>query len=163
MYKILKNVLNIKVILGAIIFAGTVFAALLAILWSARANRNPQVQLTAILSIIKAPTITPLVPITTPTLTLAPTDVQEEPAPSGDIVIGDYVQVSGTEGDGLRLHETAGVSSGVTYIATEAEVFLVKDGPVDLDGYTWWSLEGPYSENAKGWGVANYLEVVQNP
>jgi len=81
----------------------------------------------------------------------------------GEIKIGDYVQVTGTGGDGLRLHETAGVASKVNYIAIDSEVFIVKDGPVDADGYVWWELQDPYTDDMVGWGVANYLAVVQNP
>jgi hypothetical protein len=163
MFRFLKNLLNIKVILGAVFFGIGVFAVLLGVLWSARANGILQVPATAILKVIEAPTQTPLVPSITSTPTPSPSAVQQTPLPSGDIAIGNYVQVSGTGGDGLRLHETAGVSSKVNYIAIEAEVFLVKDGPIDTDGYEWWQLQDPYTDRAVGWGVANYLVVVQNP
>lgn len=163
MFKILRNLLNIKVILGAIIFGAGVFAVLVGILWSAKAKSISQVPATAILNIIEAPIEPPLEPITTPIPTPSPTTSQQVPPPSGDIAVGNYVQVSGTGGDGLRLHNTAGVSSKVNYIAIEAEVLLVKDGPIDADGYVWWELQDPYTENAVGWGVANYLKVVQNP
>ena len=78
-------------------------------------------------------------------------------------MIGDYVQVSGTGGDGLRLHQEAGVSSDVRYIAIEAQLFLVIDGPIVADGYTWWRLQDPYTDNTVGWGVGNYLVIVNNP
>jgi hypothetical protein len=163
MFKFLRSLLNFKVILGAFIFAAGVFAVLVGMLWTARAKGIPQVPATAILSVIEASTQTPLAPIATPTPAVSPTTSQQEPPPSGDIAVGDYVQVSGTGGDGLRLHKSAGVSSGVQYIALEAEVFLVKDGPIEADGYAWWYLQDPYTENAVGWGAANYLAVVQSP
>ena len=163
MFKILRNLLNIKVILGAIIFGVGIFAVLVCILWTAKAKTNPQVPATAILNIIKAPTQTALAPKETSTPAATPTSSQREPPPSVDIAINDYVQVSGTGGDGLRLHKTAGVSGEVRYIAIEAEVFLVKDGPIEADGYIWWLLQDPYTENQAGWGVGNYLVVVQNP
>ena len=163
MFKILRTLLNIKVILGAIVFAIGVFAVLVGIIWTAKAKGIIQVPATAILNIIEAPTETPLGQITTPTPALTPTSSQEVPPPSGDIAIGNYVQVSGTGGEGLRLHNTAGVASKVNDIAIEAELFLVKDGPIDADGYIWWELQDPYTENVVGWGVANYLKVVQNP
>jgi hypothetical protein len=163
MFRSLRQWVNFKVILSAILFAVCVFGALLGILWSAKAKNIPNAPATAILNIIKAPTITPPVPITTPTLTPEPTSTQDVPLPSGVIVVGDYVQVTGTGGDGLRLHATAGVSSEVHYTAMDAEVFLVKDGPIETDGYVWWLLQDPYTENSVGWGVANYLAVVSNP
>lgn len=162
MFRSIRNWLNIKVILGAIIFAVCVFAILLAILWSAKAKNVPVVPATAMLNIIEVPTVTPPAPVTTPTPTAEATSARQPPTPGGEINVGDYVQVSGTGGDGLRLHVTAGVSSEVKYIAIESEVFLVKDGPIDADGYVWWLLQDPYSENG-GWGVANYLAVRQNP
>src|SRR4030042_2666555 len=163
MLKIIRNLLDIKVIIGAIIFAVGIFAVFVIILWSAKAESITQVPAIAILHVIEAPTETPLAPSATQTLVPTPTSAEQVPLPSGDIAIGDYVQVSGTGGDGLRLHVEAGVSSDVRYIAIEAEVFLVKDGPFVADGYTWWRLQEPYTENAVGWGVGNYLLIVNNP
>lgn len=163
MFKILRNLLNFKVILGGIVFALGVFAVLVAFLSASKANSITPIPATAIFHTIEVPTQTPIAPVPTPTLIPTPSSSQAVPPPSGDIAIGNYVQVSGTGGDGLRLHKEAGVSSAVNYIAIEAEVFLVKDGPVNADGYIWWLLQDPYTENAAGWGVGNYLLIVQNP
>jgi len=163
MMKTLKHYLNFKIILAAIIFALVVFGIFVGLLWSSRAKGSSQTPATAILNIIDAPTETPVAQPATPTIAVTPTSTQEVPPQGGDIAIGDYVQVSGTGGDGLRLHKSAGVSSEVQYIAIESEVFVVKDGPMSADGYIWWLLQDPYSENATGWGVANYLAIVQNP
>jgi hypothetical protein len=163
MIRILKLFLNFKIILAAIFFALIVFSVLVVLLWSSRGNMGLQIPATAMLSVIKAPTETPIAPVFTPTPITTPTPTQQEPVQGGNIAIGNYVQVSGTGGEGLRLHQNASISSDVRYIAIEAEVFVVKDGPVDADGYTWWLLQDPYSEDAAGWGAANYLVVVQNP
>jgi hypothetical protein len=164
MIRLLRTWLNFKVLLGGILFALVIFASFLFLLWSAKVKNASQVPGTAILNIILAPTATPPAPITTPTPTPTPTPESGQiPLPSGEIKTGDYVQVAGTGGDGLRLHVTAGVSSKVNYVAIEAEVFLVKEGPSVVDGYTWWYLQDPYTSDAVGWGVANYLAVVQNP
>jgi len=48
-------------------------------------------------------------------------------------------------------------------LGSEAEVFRVQDGPREVDGYTWWYLVGPFDETRRGWAVANYLQIVQNP
>lgn len=160
--KSIRSWLNIRVILGGILFAVIVFTVLVGILWLFRAEQNNQAPSTAIVRIIEVPTITP----TAPTRTTTTPDIvssQQAPPPAGNISIGDFVQISGTGGDGLRLHESAGVSTKVQYVALEAEVFTIKDGPVDADGYVWWLLEDPYNQNAAGWGVANYLAIVQNP
>jgi hypothetical protein len=163
MFKFIRSLLSFKIIFGAIIFAIGVFAVFVVVLWSAKAKGIIQLPATAVFHIIEAPTETPLAPITTPTAVPTPSSSQQVPPPSSDIAVGNYVQVAGTGGEGLRLHTEAGVASEVRYIAIEAEVFLVKDGPVDTDGYIWWLLQDPYTENAGGWGVGNYLVVVQNP
>ena len=163
MLKILKYIFDYKVVLGAIVFGAGVFAVLVWVLWSAKSNNAAQVPATAVLKIIEAPTQTPPGIIITPTVTPAPTAAHATPVASGNIAVGDYVQVSGTGGDGLRLHDNAGVSTNVNYVAKESEVFIVKDGPIDADGFVWWELEDPYNNNTVGWGVANYLAVLPNP
>jgi hypothetical protein len=163
MFRSIRSWVNVKVVFGGIIFAVCVFAILLGVLWSARAQNIRIAPSTALLSVIEVPTSTPPIPVSTPMPTQAPTSEQQEPLPMGVIKIGDYVQVTGTGGDGLRLHETAGVAGKVNYVSIDTEVFKVKDGPVDADGYVWWELQDPYTDNVVGWGVANYLAVVQNP
>ena len=159
----IRSLFNIKVILGAIIFAGVVFAIFIGILWSAKAENLSAAPATAILNVIEAPTRTPIAPLASPTAIGTPSSTEQAPPVGEDISIGDYVQVSGTGGDGLRLHDSAGVSSKVSYIAIDTEVFSVKEGPVEADGYVWWLIQDPYTQKAAGWGVSNYLVVVQNP
>ncbi len=163
MLRFLRNLFNLKVILAAIVFALAIFGIMMLLLWTAKAKDVAPIPATAILNITAAPTSTPIAQIATPTIAITPTPTQGLPPASGNIAVGDYVQVSGTGGDGLRLHETAGVASEVSFIAIESEVLQVKEGPIEADGYTWWRLQDPYTENASGWGVANYLVVVQNP
>ncbi len=155
--------LNYKVLLAAVVFGLGMVGVLLAILYSAKARQVSQTPATAIVKIISAPTQTMPGIVFTPTPTLAPTAVQSTPTPSGDIAAGMYVQVSGTGGDGLRLHNEANVASKVNYVAIDAEVFIVTAGPVEADGYIWWELQDPVTKSAIGWGVANYLSVVKNP
>ena len=73
------------------------------------------------------------------------------------------MQISGTGGDGLRLRTEPGLESEVRMLGLEAEVFQVKDGPREVDGYNWWYLVAPVDTTRRGWAVANYLAVVQNP
>ncbi len=155
--------LSYKVLLAGVVFGLGMVAVLLVILYSAKATQTSQTPATAIVKIIQAPTQTLPGVIITPTPTLAPTAIQSTPTPSGDIILGVYVEVSGTGGDGLRLHNEANVASKVNYVAIDAEVFIVMAGPVEADGYIWWELQDPVSKNAIGWGVANYLSVVKNP
>jgi hypothetical protein len=163
MFRSIRDILNLKVLLAGVLFGLGMLALLLVVLYSAKSDHITAAPATAILKTIPAPTQTlPGMSITS-TPTLAPTDVHQTPTPSSDILVGSYVQVSGTGGDGLRLHENASVSGKVNYIAIDSEVFIVKDGPINADGYIWWELQDPFNDKAGGWGVANYLSVVPNP
>ena len=79
------------------------------------------------------------------------------------IGIGGYVQITGTEGQGLRIRLSAGLNAETVFRGEESEVFLVKDGPQIADGYTWWYLVAPYDETRAGWSAADFLAVVPSP
>lgn len=76
------------------------------------------------------------------------------------IGIGIYVQISGTEGQGLRLRTEPGVNSKIRFLGYESEVFKVVEGPTDADSYTWWKLEAPYDSTRTGWAAATFLQVI---
>ncbi|MBL8078009.1 MAG: hypothetical protein JNM55_08605 [Anaerolineales bacterium] len=156
----LKPYLNRWVILGAFGVAGTLLLiTLIAIGWtSPRFSPNvgfAPADLTMIpapthtLEFVPTPTVDPL--IGTPTLQ------------ANTIGIGGYVQISGTEGDGLRIRATAGLNGETVFRGEESEVFAVKDGPQEADGYTWWYLAAPYDDTRTGWAVADFLAVVPSP
>ncbi len=163
MLKSFFKLVNYKVILGGIFLGLLVFGGLIWILWSSKAAEINQTQATAILKIIEAPTATVLPSVTTSTPTIQATRSADVPLPGVEVKIGEYVQVFGTGGEGLRLHASPGVTSQVQYVAIDSEVFVVKDGPKNADGYVWWYLQDPYSTQASGWGAANYLAVVKGP
>ena len=116
---------------------------------------------------IPLPTATLTLPTTTPAIVETPgatTEITDlPPPPPGDLAVGAYVQVFGTGGDGLRLRTLPGLDNDVRLLGVEAEVFLVEDGPQQVDGFSWWYLVGPFDESRRGWAVSNYLAVVQNP
>jgi hypothetical protein len=114
---------------------------------------------TAVVLVIAAPTATPL---SLPTFRPSPTPKLElsTPAPNAQIKVGDYVQITGTGGDGLRVRSGAGIQNAPLFLGMESEVFQVTDGPKEADGITWWFLVAPYDENRKGWAASNYLAVV---
>jgi hypothetical protein len=118
---------------------------------------------TALLHVIAAPTDTPPLPTPLPSQTPTPEPGTPPPPPPGVINVGAYVQIHGTGTDGLRFRNEPGLQGTIRFVAIEAEVFRVIDGPQDLDGYTWWYLVAPYDENVRGWCVSNYLQVIQNP
>jgi hypothetical protein len=115
----------------------------------------------AVLTVIPAPSGTP-VPAATPTLdpnapTLIPT-----PAP-GEISVGSYVQIKGTEGQGLRIRSEPGLNSNPLFIGYDAEVFVIKDGPRQADGYSWYYLVAPYDETRAGWAASDFLNIIPAP
>ena len=80
---------------------------------------------------------------------------------SDGIQAGVYVQITGTNGEGLRIRQEASLDSGVNFYGMDSEVFLVKDGPVDADGYTWWFIAAPYDDSRSGWAASNFLNVIE--
>jgi len=156
----LLGLLNIWVIGGAIIIACALLLISFILLRSTQQVENSDGIPKALLSVINVSTSTPTLDnlsleSNTATPPLAP--------PPGVLANGAYIQVLGTGGDGLRLRDQPGLDGQVLLLASEAEVFQVTDGPVELDGFTWWYLVGPFDETRFGWGVSNYLELVQKP
>ena len=97
----------------------------------------------------------------TPDLSLVPTtEPTEIQIGNGAIKLGAYVQVYNTSGRGLQIRSGAGVQNPPNFIALDAEVFEVADGPIEADGYTWWFLKAPYDEKRSGWAASAYLEVI---
>jgi hypothetical protein len=109
-----------------------------------------------LLVVIPAPTLTSTA--AEPQLTLTP-----EGGTGNGIALGGFVQISGTEGEGLRLREGPGTNQALKFIGMDAEVFEVKDGPREVDGYTWWFLVAPYDKNRSGWAASNYLTLISTP
>jgi hypothetical protein len=165
--KILNDVwLSLKtlpVILGAFGLAFTLLALLVvSVIFSAPANPTGELP-TAILTIFPGPTSTLFVPTATATrMPPATADIPPSPIP-GMIGVGAFVQIFGTEGVGLNIRSGAGLSNDINFVAYDAEVFEVCDGPVVTDDITWWFLVTPVDEARSGWAAANYLSVVPRP
>lgn len=156
------KVLSLWVIAGSVGIACVLLTVTFAVLVSVRVTRSHQALSTAILEIQPAvfPTSTSAGAENPPLNVLEATP---ESTPSGELAIGAYVQVTGTGGDGLRVRDQPGLNGKILFVGSEAEVFKVDDGPVELDGYIWWRLTGPYDPSRQGWAAANFLAVVQNP
>jgi hypothetical protein len=124
-------------------------------------SRRPLPEVPAVSTVITAP---PLEPTTDPTPSAEITATLPEGVPSdpgGSINIGITVQISGTEGQGLRLRRDPGKNSTPIFLGAENEVFEVVDGPASADGFNWWYLKAPADSTRQGWAVANYLLPVQ--
>jgi hypothetical protein len=152
----MKNILNPWVIIGAILIASILLLATFLASGSLFSPFQPEFYGEGILTVIPIPTFTatalPTAPVITPTIE---TQV--------GIQIGSYVKITGTEGDGLRMRDDPSLNGKIIYLGIEDEIFLVKDGPKDQDGYLWWYLEAPLNETKNGWAVANFLQLDQSP
>lgn len=157
----LSRMINGWVIAGALVVSTSLFCVTLAVIWATRPAPAAPGPATAVLNVITVPTITPtpVIPTATP-VTPTPT----VPAGSGgNFAVGGFVQITGTGGSGLRLRSNPGLQGEVQFLALEAEIFRVDEGPRDADGYTWWYLVAPYDANVHGWAAANYLQSVPTP
>jgi hypothetical protein len=157
-----KNPFSGWVILGALAFAAVLIGlAVLAVYALPPAGGQAAGEASALLTVIPAPTSTP--PgmnnlFFTPTPTINPLIASGQ---TGGIAPGVYVQITGTEGEGLRIRTAPGTANDVKFLALDAEVFKVFEGPQDADGYLWWYLEAPYDQTRNGWAAANFLRVVE--
>jgi len=137
-----------------------VILAIFALLIFLPKNQTSNDQL-ANITVIPAATSTPMV-----NLTVVPTPTVENiesPISSYKFQIGDFVQITGTSGEGLRLRSGPSRSDSVNFIGLDAEVFEVIEGPIEADGFTWWYLEAPYDKTRNGWSVDEYLQSVNVP
>ena len=154
----LKSFINpITLATTAILLVGLILAGLAAIFLGRSqgsiSGATPEV------TKIAAPTQTPA---NTPArATPTPTATSIFFLPDGVIGIGAYVQVTGTNGAGLRMRSEPGLAGAVNFTALDSEVFLVIDGPVDADGYTWWHLEAPYDKTRNGWSAGDFLTPIE--
>lgn len=149
----------LELFLALIVGSGALIFILLLVNFS-RPRQTPLGLVTAALTVIIAPSETPVPPTPIP---MTPTrDVPAGPG-AGHLTVGGYVQVSGTQGDGLRVREGPGLGYEPLFLGLESEVFKIIDGPTSADGYTWWHLAAPFDETLNGWSVDNYLIPVEEP
>ncbi len=155
-----SSVLKPRVVIGIIVVAIlALVVTCISIEWFAPATASGDVM--ALMTVIPAPTGTPLPP-PTPTLDLNAPTLTPTLAP-GQIAIGSYVQIKGTDGLGLRFRSAAGLSGNPLFIAYDAEVFVVKAGPHQADGYTWYSLAAPNDETRTGWAASEFFNIISPP
>jgi hypothetical protein len=163
MFREFRNFITPGILIGSLVVAFLLLGVSLVLLLFTRPSPQALVPVTAMVTVIPAPSALPPTSTTAAVRTPTPTSALPPSPPPGVITTGAYVQISGTAGDGLRLRTEPGLNADVRILGAEAEVFLVQDGPRQVDGYTWWYLVGPYDSTRRGWGVSNYLAVVQNP
>jgi hypothetical protein len=107
-----------------------------------------------------------IIPFPTQTLTPPPDpSAGQDPQGSRDdsLIVGRMVRVSSTANGGLNLRSAPGVDNPSLFLAGVDEIYLILDGPVTADGYSWWNLTSPDQPNHNGWAVGDFLEVVAAP
>jgi hypothetical protein len=157
----LSSIFNIRVVLGALGIA--VFLILITIIFMGWTTPGPVRDFgfaPADLTVLPAPTSTPNV---TPTNTPDPLIVGTPTLAPDVIGVGGYVQIIGTDGEGLRLRVTHGLGGTPAFLGYDEEVFEVRDGPQESDGYIWWYLVAPYDETRAGWAAADFLGAIPSP
>jgi len=156
----LRSILTPKVLAGAVGVA--IFLTLFTLVWIELSAPGPASgEVMAILTLIPAPTGTPA-PV--PTATIDPNAATITPTPMpGQIALGSYVQIKGTAGQGLHIRSGPGLSSDQLFLGYDAEVFIVKDGPRQADGYSWYQLVAPYDTTRTGWAASDFLNIIPPP
>ena len=155
----MKKFLNPWVIGGAVVTASLLLLVVYFVSGGGLPGGEELYQGGAVLMVIPVPTATQTPQTTMTPVILASPTVQMENC----IQQGGYVQVSGTEGEGLRLRTDPSLNEAIAYLGLEGEIFLVTGGPVEGDGFLWWQLEAPLNTSRKGWVVSTYLQSVQGP
>jgi len=153
-----RQLFNKWVILGALLFAGFLFLiTAISIGW----KKPPQSA-----DVGFAPADVTVIPASTSTSSALPTPTIDPFAPTvvpTGIATGNYVQITGTNGEGLRIRSEPGLTGEPVFLGYDSEVFIVQDGPRDADGYVWWYLVAPYDETRAGWAAADFLSYVPAP
>lgn len=153
-----RELVNKWVILGALGLAGFLLLITAIAIGLTSAPRSPDVGFVpADVTVIPAPTGTSGAP---PTPTIDPFATPTSPA---GVAIGNYVQITGTEGQGLRIRAEPGLGGAFQFLAYDSEVFVVQDGPREVDGYVWWYLVAPYDETRVGWAASDFLTYISQP
>jgi hypothetical protein len=140
-----RQLFNRWVLLGAFLLAGLLLLITAISIGITSARQNTSVGFTP--NVTATATIDPFAPTATAT----------------GIAVGNYVQISGTEGEGLRIRAEPGLNGDFQFLGYDSEVFIVQDGPREVDGFTWWYLVAPYDETRVGWAAADFLSYVPAP
>jgi hypothetical protein len=153
-----NSILNpITLLTSSILVIGLILAGLVIVFFGR--TKTLKLGVSPEITIIAAPTLTPN--SIEPPETLTPTPTSIFFLPEGTIGVGAYVQVTGTQGAGLRMRSEPGLDGAINFTALDSEAFLVIDGPVEADGYLWWHLEAPYDQTRNGWSAGDFLTPIE--
>ena len=156
MASFLKQYLNVWTVLGALLVSILICVTFAAAVTGSQTSSETHTISTAVMTIIPPPTLTPVAytqVVTTP-------EANGGADGEGGISLQDFVEVYDTGAAGLRIRSGPGISHAIKFIALDAELYQVNDGPVKADGYIWWYLVAPYDDQRNGWAVSEYLKLT---
>lgn len=100
------------------------------------------------------------IPQVFPTATLPlPTPIPSPSMPPGEFVIGASVHVVGVESAGLNVRADPGYGGTLRFLAYDGDIFVLVEGPREVDDLEWWQIEDPDDPDRTGWAVRNYLMI----
>ena len=152
-------VINKRVVIGALVLALALVIYGILTLNGVAYQKSTLNQATAYLTVIapeSIPTQDLSLLLATPTAT-----VDSSIGDLKGIQINKYVQITGTSGSGLNIRQDPGLNGSLKFLASDQEVFLVTEGPVQKDNLIWWKLVTPYDQGRTGWAVADYLTLIE--
>ncbi len=76
-------------------------------------------------------------------------------SPAAKFMVGQVVEISGTEGAGLSVRFEPGVGFPALSIGFDGDTFTIVEGPSESDGYSWWAVD--LGEGDVGWVVEDFL------
>jgi hypothetical protein len=155
----MKDIINPWVIAGSVLIASLLLAISFLAAGQLTDSDRSVYSGEAVLTVIPVPTYTPTPLPTQPDFPVATPTIE----PAIGIHVDGYVQITGTDGEGLRLRRDPSLGGEIVHVSLEGEIFLVIGGPEERDGYLWWQLEAPLNANRRGWAVSNFLKFAQSP
>jgi Tol biopolymer transport system component/predicted Ser/Thr protein kinase len=96
-------------------------------------------------------------PAPTPTATRRSTSTPTSTAPPAAAACQHWVEVFGTRGVGLNVHESPGLNTPVGTPLPEGFIGCAEEGPTQADGYQWWKIQD------RGWVADTWLRVATGP
>src|SRR5678816_2854561 len=115
-----RQLFNKWVILGALLLAGFLLLITALSIGLTAAHQSSEVGF--------APADVTMIPASTSTSSAPPTptiDPFASPTAPAGVAIGNYVQISGTEGQGLRIRKDPGLDGEFEFLAYDSEVFVL--------------------------------------
>jgi hypothetical protein len=157
----IRRLLTPRTLMGALVVAVFLLVvAVIWIVWSAPSKSDPN-SLLAVETVLPMPSTTPA-PAGNPTVDPYAATPTFTPAP-GQISIGSVVQISGTEGQGLRIRSEPGLNGTQLFLGFDTEAYNVLDGPREVDGHAWYYLAAINDQTRTGWAASDFLTVIPKP